>query len=192
MPMVPEQIIAMLACARIGAIHSIVFAGFGVTALNPAYPGGTRGKGRHNCRDLHPQGKAIPLITTVQESILNAPSVEHLTHYRRNKRAPGRDQGGFRERFLWPHGGYAVRMQAGSDGCRRPFVHAVYQRFTGTSKGVRCTRARAIWWAPTTRPNSSSISKRMTSTGVQQIPVADSPGHRLHIVTASLSGPRCL
>jgi acetyl-CoA synthetase len=34
MPMVPEQIIAMLACARIGAIHSVVFAGFGVTALN--------------------------------------------------------------------------------------------------------------------------------------------------------------
>src|SRR5699024_3646165 len=34
MPMIPELTIAMLACARIGAIHAIVFAGFSVTALS--------------------------------------------------------------------------------------------------------------------------------------------------------------
>ena len=28
MPMIPEAIVAMLACARIGAIHSVVFGGF--------------------------------------------------------------------------------------------------------------------------------------------------------------------
>lgn len=33
MPMVPEAAIAMLACARIGAIHSVVFAGFSASAL---------------------------------------------------------------------------------------------------------------------------------------------------------------
>ena len=33
MPMVPESAVAMLACARIGAIHSVVFAGFSSTAL---------------------------------------------------------------------------------------------------------------------------------------------------------------
>lgn len=33
MPMIPEAIIAMLACARIGAIHSVVFAGFSAEAL---------------------------------------------------------------------------------------------------------------------------------------------------------------
>lgn len=33
LPMVPELVIAMLSCARIGAIHSIVFAGFSATAL---------------------------------------------------------------------------------------------------------------------------------------------------------------
>src|SRR6188768_198081 len=33
MPMVPEAIIAMLACARLGAMHSVVFAGFSATAL---------------------------------------------------------------------------------------------------------------------------------------------------------------
>ena len=33
MPMVPELVIAVLACARIGAIHSVVFAGFSATSL---------------------------------------------------------------------------------------------------------------------------------------------------------------
>ena len=33
MPMIPELAIAVLACARIGAIHSVVFAGFSATAL---------------------------------------------------------------------------------------------------------------------------------------------------------------
>ena len=33
MPMIPEAAIAMLACARIGAIHSVVFGGFSVEAL---------------------------------------------------------------------------------------------------------------------------------------------------------------
>ena len=33
MPLVPEAVIAMLACARIGAIHSVVFGGFSAEAL---------------------------------------------------------------------------------------------------------------------------------------------------------------
>jgi acetyl-CoA synthetase len=33
MPMIPETAYAMLACARIGAIHSVVFAGFSAEAL---------------------------------------------------------------------------------------------------------------------------------------------------------------
>ena len=33
MPMVPEAVIAMLACARLGAIHSVVFGGFAAAEL---------------------------------------------------------------------------------------------------------------------------------------------------------------
>uniref|UniRef100_UPI0038F7AEE7 AMP-binding protein n=1 Tax=Streptomyces niveiscabiei TaxID=164115 RepID=UPI0038F7AEE7 len=33
MPMVPEAVVAMLACARIGAIHSVVFGGFSPDSL---------------------------------------------------------------------------------------------------------------------------------------------------------------
>ena len=34
MPMVPELVIAVLACARVGAIHSVVFAGFSAQSLS--------------------------------------------------------------------------------------------------------------------------------------------------------------
>jgi acetyl-CoA synthetase len=34
MPMIPEAVFAMLACARIGAVHSVVFAGFSASALS--------------------------------------------------------------------------------------------------------------------------------------------------------------
>jgi acyl-coenzyme A synthetase/AMP-(fatty) acid ligase len=33
MPMVPEAVVAMLACARIGAVHSVVFGGFAAKEL---------------------------------------------------------------------------------------------------------------------------------------------------------------
>ena len=76
LPMVPELAIAMLACARIGAIHSIVFAGFSATALadriNDATcnlvitsDGGYRGT------------KTIPLKKIVDEALENCPSVEN-------------------------------------------------------------------------------------------------------------------
>ena len=87
MPMVPEQVIAMLACARIGAVHSVVFAGFGVTALNTRIRE-AEAKVVISADISIRRGKAIPLITTVQESILNAPSVEHLILYRRRREPP--------------------------------------------------------------------------------------------------------
>ena len=37
MPMIPEAVFAMLACARIGAIHSVVFGGFAAASLASAH-----------------------------------------------------------------------------------------------------------------------------------------------------------
>ena len=39
MPMIPEAAVAMLACSRIGAVHSVVFAGFSPTALAESHSG---------------------------------------------------------------------------------------------------------------------------------------------------------
>jgi acetyl-CoA synthetase len=77
LPMIPELAIAMLACARIGAIHSIVFAGFSAKALadrnNDAQAkilitadGGYRGE------------KIIPLKETSNEALQMSPCVEKM------------------------------------------------------------------------------------------------------------------
>ena len=70
MPMVPEQLIAMLACARIGAVHSVVFAGFGTTALNMRI-NDAEAKVVITSDISIRRGKAIPLITIVKDAIVN-------------------------------------------------------------------------------------------------------------------------
>jgi acetyl-CoA synthetase len=87
MPMVPEQLIAMLACARIGAVHSVVFAGFGTSALNLRI-NDAEAKVLITADISIRRGKAIPLITIAQEAIVHAPSVEHVVIYRRRKEPP--------------------------------------------------------------------------------------------------------
>ena len=87
MPMVPEQLIAMLACARIGAVHSVVFAGFGTTALNMRI-NDAEAKVVITSDISIRRGKAIPLITIVKDAIVNAPSVEHIVIYRRRREPP--------------------------------------------------------------------------------------------------------
>ncbi|HLW20320.1 MAG TPA: AMP-binding protein, partial [Cyclobacteriaceae bacterium] len=82
MPMVPEAAIAMLACARIGAIHSVVFAGFSSNAL----------AGRiEDCQakivltsDGNFRGaKKIPVKAVVDQAVENAPGVESVIVYQR-------------------------------------------------------------------------------------------------------------
>ncbi len=94
LPMVPELAIAMMACARIGAIHSIIFAGFSSTALSDRIvdasarvlitsDGGFRGK------------KTIPLKEIADEALKRSPSVEHAIVLKRTGQeismTPGRD-----------------------------------------------------------------------------------------------------
>jgi len=94
LPMIPELAFAMLACARIGAIHSVVFAGFSSEALSDRIRDcsaklvitanqGLRGS------------KTIELKEIVDKALVNAPSVEHvLVHQRTNSNCPmaaGRD-----------------------------------------------------------------------------------------------------
>ncbi len=84
MPMVPEQLIAMLACARIGAVHSVVFGGFGVAALNMRI-NDAQAKVVITADVSMRRGKAIQLKTIVEEAIVHAPSVENVVVLRRNE-----------------------------------------------------------------------------------------------------------
>jgi acetyl-CoA synthetase len=87
MPMVPEQIISMLACARIGAIHSVVFGGFGASALNSRITG-AEVKVVITADVTFRRGKSIPLKHIIEEAIINAPSVEHIVVLRRERELP--------------------------------------------------------------------------------------------------------
>jgi acetyl-CoA synthetase len=88
MPLVPEQLIAMLACARIGAAHSVVFGGFGAAALNMRIQ--DAGAKVVITADISiRRGKAIQLKAIVDEATLNSPTVEHVIVLRR--REPGVD-----------------------------------------------------------------------------------------------------
>ena len=87
MPMVPEQIISMLACARIGAIHSVVFGGFGAAALNSRITG-AGAKVVITADVTFRRGKSIPLKHIIEEAIINAPSVEHVVVLRRELHQP--------------------------------------------------------------------------------------------------------
>ncbi|HRD26514.1 MAG TPA: AMP-binding protein, partial [Methanoculleus sp.] len=87
MPVVPEQIIAMLACARIGAIHTVVFGGFGVSALKQRIIG-TGAKVVVTADFTYRRGKAIPLKNIVEEAVVNVPSVERIVILRRDEKKP--------------------------------------------------------------------------------------------------------
>jgi acetyl-CoA synthetase len=87
MPLVPEQVIAMLACARIGAVHSVVFGGFGVNALNMRIKD-AEAKVVITADMGIRRGKTIPLKTIVEEAVVNAPSVEKVVVLSREKENP--------------------------------------------------------------------------------------------------------
>ncbi len=84
MPLVPEQVIAMLACARIGAMHSVVFGGFGAAALNMRI-NDAEAKVVITADITIRRGKAIQLKTIVEEAIINSPTVEHVVVLRRRE-----------------------------------------------------------------------------------------------------------
>ncbi|WIG96241.1 acetate--CoA ligase [Myxococcus sp. SDU36] len=82
LPMVPEAAVAMLACARIGAVHSVVFGGFSAEALQERMndagakvlltaDGGWR------------KGAVVPLLTNVEAALPNMPTMEKVVVLRR-------------------------------------------------------------------------------------------------------------
>jgi acetyl-CoA synthetase len=93
MPTCAEAIVLMLACARIGAIHIVVFAGFGSGALGERVR--LAGAKALFCADLTPRkGRDVPLKGIVDDAVAGS-DVEHVVVLRRGADAPpmtaGRD-----------------------------------------------------------------------------------------------------
>jgi acetyl-CoA synthetase len=75
--MTPEAIVSMLACARIGAIHSVVFGGFAAEALRSRIDD-AQAKLVITADGQYRRGQSMPLKPAVDEAVEHCPSVEHV------------------------------------------------------------------------------------------------------------------
>ena len=82
LPMIPEAVVAMLACARIGAPHSVVFAGFSAHALESRINDATA-KLVITADGQFRRGAVMPLKPAVDEALEHTPSIEHVLVVRR-------------------------------------------------------------------------------------------------------------
>jgi len=98
MPMIPEAAFAMFACARIGAIHSVVFGGFSPESLKDRILDA-------DCRIVITAdegvrgGKKVPLKDNVDEALINCPDVKNVIVVNRT----GGKINWFEDRDLWFH-----------------------------------------------------------------------------------------
>ncbi|MBM4423822.1 MAG: acetate--CoA ligase [Chloroflexi bacterium] len=77
LPRIPEIVFAMLACAKIGAVHSVVFAGFSTDALQGRIED-SQSRLVITCDGSFVNGKVIELKRTVDEALKRCPSVENV------------------------------------------------------------------------------------------------------------------
>jgi acetyl-CoA synthetase len=94
MPMIPELPVAMLACARIGAAHSVVFGGFSADAVRDRM-NDAEARVIVTADEGWRRGNRVPLKANTDDALTDAPSIEHVVVVRRTggdvAMQPGRD-----------------------------------------------------------------------------------------------------
>jgi acetyl-CoA synthetase len=86
MPMIPEVAVAMLACARIGAPHSVVFGGFSAESLRDRI-NDAKAKLVITADIGYRRGQIVPLKRNVDEALKESPSIKHAVVVRRRAHA---------------------------------------------------------------------------------------------------------
>ena len=148
MPMIPEAAVAMLACARIGAVHSVVFGGFSPDAL-----AGRINDCESNCVITADEGvrggKTIPLKANTDKALENCPDCKSCFVVRRTGNAVEMQDG----RDIWYHEAIADM----SDDCPAEEMSAEDPMFilytsgsTGKPKGVLHTTGGYMVYASMT------------------------------------------
>lgn len=98
MPMIPEAVIAMLACARIGAAHSVVFGGFSAEALKDRVLD-TQSKVVVTSDGSYRRGNIIPLKGSVDQALRDVTCVEKVIVVQRTGQPVDMQEG----RDMWFH-----------------------------------------------------------------------------------------
>ena len=134
LPMIPELAVAMLACARIGAIHSIVFAGFSSPALVERINDATC-KAVITADGGYRRGAVIPLKEIVDQALLHTPSVKRCIVVERT----GTPVEMHRGRDLWYHdvmAGSSPQCDAEPMASEDPLFILYTSGSTGKPKGI--------------------------------------------------------
>jgi acetyl-CoA synthetase len=82
LPMIPEAAIAMLACARIGAVHSVVFGGFSAESLRDRI-NDAQAVAVITADGGYRRGQVLPLKRFVDDALTHCPSIRHCVVVRR-------------------------------------------------------------------------------------------------------------
>jgi acetyl-CoA synthetase len=155
MPMLPEAIVAMLACARLGILHSVVFAGFSATAL-AARIEDAEAKLVITTDGQYRRGKAVSLKESVDEACTGQKSVEHVLVVQRT----GIDTPWTEGRDLWWHETVAkasAEHRPEAFDSEHPLFLLYTSGTTGKPKGIMHTSAGYLTQASYTHYNVFDI-----------------------------------
>jgi acetyl-CoA synthetase len=155
LPMIPEAIIAMLACARLGVMHSVVFAGYSANALG-ARIADAQAKLLITADGQFRRGKPAPLMEAVDKAVAGAETIEHVLVVKRTgidvPWTPGRD--------VWWHdvvGAASAEHQAEAFDAEHPLFLLYTSGTTGKPKGIVHTSGGYLTQASYTHHNIFDI-----------------------------------
>lgn len=150
MPVIPETVIAMLACARLGAIHSVIFGGFSAESLRQRIDD-AGAKLVITADGGYRKGAVFPLKPAVDEAVNGAASVEHVVVVKR-----GGNDVVWNDRDIWWHDAIAPMAadhEAEGFESENPLFILYTSGTTGNPKGILHTSGGYLTQAAFTHRN---------------------------------------